>query len=87
MQEIILILFLIDTSIFLREISFISVGWDKRMGFIITFFCFSFKCFWSHCLSGTLFPHEASVLCTMGLCFLAGTLRYYINTFVHMAAL
>lgn len=56
MQEnIILILFLIDISLFLLERSFISVGLDKRMDFIINFFiCFSCKCFRSHCLLGTL---------------------------------
>lgn len=57
MQEnIILILFLIDISLFLLERSFISVSLDKRMDFIIKFLSvfhvsvLGLTAFWGHYL-------------------------------------
>lgn len=77
-DDIILILILINISLFLQERSFITVGLTKRTNFIMYFFlCFScvlgLTPFWGQYLL------ESSVLCTSGLCIMAGALRYCIN--------
>lgn len=75
MQEnIILILFLIEISLFLLKGSFISVGLQKRMDLIINFFSvfhvsvLGLTAFWGHCFL-------ASALCTTGFCFLVEILE------------
>lgn len=69
-EHIILILFLIDISLFLLERSFISVGLDKRMDLIIKFFWFLYKCFMAHCLFGTLSSYTKHLFCAqLGFAF------------------